>query len=139
MSIEENKALIHRYMEAVDKGSVAALDEFIAPDFVDHNPFPGVAPGLEGAKQAFAIFLNAVPGYHTVDDLIAEGDKVVARMTGYGTHERELMGIPPTGKQLKTTGIAIWRIADGKIVEHWGEADMLGMMQQLGVVPTGGE
>ena len=92
---------------------------------------------MEGLKQAFNHFLAANPdGYHVVEDMIAEGDKVVTRLSAYGTQTGELFGIPPTGKQVSMTAIAIHRIVNGKIVEHWGEADNLGMMQQLGVVPT---
>jgi steroid delta-isomerase-like uncharacterized protein len=137
MSAEENKALIRRYLKAVDAGDVNCLDEFLAPDFVSHSPLlPGMPPTLDGVKQAFRIFLRATPGYHTVDDLIADGDKVTARITGYGTHEAELLGIPETHKAIKMSGIAVWRIAGGKIVEHWAEIDLLGLLQQLGVVPT---
>ena len=140
MSAEANKALIRRYFEAIDTKNVDIVDEFVAPNFVAHSPFPGTSPDRDGAKQAFNIFLTATPdGYHTVDDLIAEGDKVLARITGYGTHTGELLGIPPTGKQIMATGIAIWRIADGKIVEHWSEVDTLGLLQQLGVVPAMGQ
>jgi steroid delta-isomerase-like uncharacterized protein len=137
MSAEENKALIRRYMEAVDAGDVNCLDEFLAPDFVSHNPFlPGVAPTRDGAKEAFRLFLRATPGYHTIDDLIAEGDKVAARITGYGSHEAELLGIPPTHQAITMSGIVIWRLAGGKIVEHWAQLDLFGLLQQLGVVPT---
>jgi predicted ester cyclase len=139
MSTEENKALIRRYFEAIDTGNVDILDEFLAPNFVEHTPLPGMSTDLNGWKQAFKVFLTASPGYHTVDDLIAEGDKVVGRITGYGTHEGELFGIPRTGKQIQITGISIWRIADGKIVEHWQVADMFGLMQQIGVVPPRGQ
>ncbi len=140
MSAEENKALIRRYMEAVDTGDVNRLDEFIAPDFVSHNPFlPGVPPTLDGAKEAFRIFLRATPGYHTVDDLIAEGDKVAARITGYGTHDGDLLGSPATHKEIKMSGIVVWRLAGGKIVEHWAQVDLLGLLHQIGAVPTPGE
>jgi predicted ester cyclase len=132
---EANKDLIRRYLAAIDHGDIRVLDEFVNPDFVDHNPFPGTTPDLAGLKQAFEIFLHAVPGYHTIEDLIAEGDKVVARIIGYGTHTGELLGIPPTGKQVQTEGIAIWRIRNGKIVEHWNQVDKLGLLQQLGAVP----
>jgi len=83
------------------------------------------------------MFKTATPGYHTVDDLIAEGDKVAGRITGYGTHEGELLGTPPTRKQIRMSGIVIWRIKNGKIVEHWAQNDTLGLMQQLGVFPPG--
>jgi predicted ester cyclase len=115
----------------------------LTTNYVDHNPppVPGLAPGLEGLKQAFPIFYNATPdGYHIIDDLIAEGDKVVVRITACGTHTTgDLFNIPPTGKQLTMTGIAIYRIASGKSVERWSEQDKLGIMQQLGVIPPHAE
>lgn len=140
MSAEANKALVRRYFEAIDaRRDPAMLDEFLAPDFLTHNPPPGFAPDREGQKQAFAHFLAATPdGYHVIDDMIAEGDKVATRVTAYGTQTGELFGIPPTGRWLKTSGIAIHRLADGQIVEHWHELDMLGVLQQLGVVPVPG-
>jgi steroid delta-isomerase-like uncharacterized protein len=136
MSTEANKGLIHRYIAAVDRGDVRALDEFIAPHFVDHSPFPGTTGDLAGLRQAFAIFQKGVPGTHTIDDLIAEGDKVAGRITGFGTHSGEFMGIPATGKKVQVAGIAIWRIENGRIVEHWSQVDSLGLMQQLGAMPA---
>ena len=139
---EDNKALIQRYFEEFDAAAqdgrgASVLDEFVAPNFVDHSPSPGFTPDLEGLKQAYEHFLAASPdGYHIVEDMIAEGDKVMTRVSAYGTQTGELFGIPPTGKQLRMTGIAVHRIANGKIVEHWSELDNLGVMQQLGVVPT---
>jgi predicted ester cyclase len=137
MTAEENKALIRRYFEEIDaRRDASVLDEFFAPDFIDHNPSPGFTPDLEGLKQSFVHFLAATPdGYHIVEDMIAEGDKVMTRISAYGTQTGELFGIPPTGKQIRTTGIAVHRIANSKIVEHWNEIDNLGTMQQLGVVP----
>jgi steroid delta-isomerase-like uncharacterized protein len=132
---QENKALIRRYFEAIDTGKIEVLDEFVAADFFDHSPLPGTSADREGLKQAFTFFLATTPGYHTVDDLIAEGDKIVARITGYGTHAGEIMGVPATGKPLQFGGISIWRIADGKIVEHWSQVDMLSPLQQLGIIP----
>ena len=140
MSEEENKAFMRRYYEQIDaaakdKRGAAVLDDFIAPNFVNHNPSPGFTPDLEGLKQAYDHFLAANPdGYHVVEDMIAQGDKVVTRLSAYGTQTGELSGIPPTDKQVSMTAIAIHRIANGKIVEHWSELDNLGMMQQLGVV-----
>jgi predicted ester cyclase len=144
VSAEENKALIRRYFEEIDaaareKRDASVLDEFLAPDFVDHDPSPGFAPDSEGLKRAHEHFLAATPdGYHIVEDMIAEGDKVMTRVSAYGTQTGELFGIPPTGKHVRATGIAIHRIANGKIVEHWSEVDNLGVMQQLGVVPPPG-
>jgi predicted ester cyclase len=141
MSTEENKALIRRYYEEIDAAAkddrgASVLDDFVAPTFVNRNPSPGFTPDLEGLKQAYEHFLGANPdGYHVVEDMIAEGDKVVTRLSAYGTQTGELFGIPPTDKRVSMTAIAIHRIENGKIVEHWSELDNLGMMQQLGVIP----
>jgi steroid delta-isomerase-like uncharacterized protein len=134
--LEANKALIRRFYEEIDKGNLAAMDELVAEDYINHNPpaFP-VAPAREGLKQAFQIFWEATPGRHEIEDQIAEGDKVVTRLAVYGAHEGDLPGIPRTGNKLETTAIAIHRIADGKIVEHWSDRDDLGLLQQLGAVP----
>ena len=140
MSVEENKAFMPRYYEEIDaaareKRDASFLDAFVAPDFVNHNPSPGFSSDLEGLKNAYDHFLAASPdGYHIVEDMIAEGDKVVTRLSAFGTQTGELFGIPPTDKQVGMTAIAIHRIANGKIVEHWSELDNLGVMQQLGVV-----
>ena len=137
MSVEENKAIVHRIMEEIfNKGNVAAADELIASNFVDHNPVCGQPAGLEGLKQVVTMFRTAFPDLHcTVEEMIAEGDKVMARGTIRGTHKGEFMGVPPTGKRVRVTGIDIVRIAGGKVVERWGNFDEMGMMQQLGVVP----
>jgi predicted ester cyclase len=141
MSEEENKALMRRYYDQIDKAAKdkkepSFLDDFVAPNFVNHDPSPGFTPDLEGLKQAYNHFLAANPdGYHVVEDMLAEGDKVVTRLSARGTQTGELFGIPPTDKQVSMTGIAVHRIANGKIVEHWSEIDNLGMMEQLGVVP----
>ncbi len=141
MSAKENKALIRRYFEAIDQPNVDAeiLDEFVDPDIVAHDLPPGFPNSLEGLKKLFAMFQTSTPGYHTVDDLIAEGDKVAGRITGYGTHEGELLGIPRTGKEIRMSGIVIWRIRKGKIVEVWAQNDTLGLLQQLGALPSMGK
>ncbi len=137
MSLEENKAIELRFFEeVVNKGNLAVIDELVAANFVDRCALPGVAPDREGYKQFFAAAHSAFPDFHsTLEDMIAEGDKVVQRFTVRGTHKGEWMGIAPTGKQIEVGGIAIHRLAGGKIVEDWASMDMLGMMQQLGVVP----
>ncbi len=141
MSTEENKALVRRFYEEIDKGNLAAMDELVAEDYLDHSPppFPGLAPGREGLKQAFEIFWKATPGTHQIEDQIAEGDRVVTRFTAYGAHEDDLPGIPRTGAKLEMTATVIHRIADGKLAEKWSDKDMLGFLQQLGVIPTLGE
>ncbi len=135
MSAEENKAIARRGYEAINQKNLDALEELAASDIIDHDPAPGQAPGLEGVKQSFDELLTAFPDVQmSIEDMIAEGDKVVARVSVSGTHQGEFMGIDPTGNRVTITGIDILRIAEGKIVEHWGNFDDLGMMQQLGVI-----
>jgi predicted ester cyclase len=138
MSAEANKFLVRRFYEEIDKGNLDILDELVAPDYLDHNPppFPGMHAGLEGLKQAFKVFRDATPGHHQIEDQIAEGDKVVTRLTSYGKHEGDLPGAPKTGNDLKMTSITIHRIANGKLVEKWAEKDMLGFLRQIGVMPA---
>jgi steroid delta-isomerase-like uncharacterized protein len=140
MSTEENKALVHRFYDEVhNKQNRAAIDDFIDPHMVDHAAPPGTPGGIEGQKQLIGMYLTAFPDHQvTVEDMIAEGDKVVARVTVRGTHQGAFLGIPPTGKHWTFTAIDIIRIAGGKIVEHWNNYDALGLMQQLGVVPSMG-
>ena len=142
MSTKENKAIVRRwYEEGFTKGNLAAVDELIATDFVDHNqPAPGLAGGLEGTKEVITMMRTAFPDFRiTVEDMVAEGDKVVARVTARATHKGEFMGIAPTGKQAAIEVIDIVRIAGGKMVERWGIFDQLGLMQKLGVVPPPGQ
>ncbi len=141
MSTEVNKANSRRfYDEVINKKNRAAIDAFIAPNQVDHAAPPGTPGGLEGAKQTLTMYLTAFPDlYFTVEDIIAEGDKVVTRLTARGTQQGEFMGIPPTGKHATATAIDINRLVGGKSVEHWLEMDTLGLLQQLGVVPMPGQ
>ncbi len=140
MSVEENKALLRRYVEEVlNKGNIDAVDKFFAADCVDHTAPPGTPPGVDGIKQLLTATLAAFSNlYVTIEDMIAEEDKVVSRMTGLGTHTTKFMGVAPTGRELTIMQISIDRIAEGKIVEHWGLADQMALMQQLGVVPSTG-
>jgi steroid delta-isomerase-like uncharacterized protein len=138
MSAQENKALVRRFYEEIDAGNLEAMNELVSDEYVNHDPFPfpGLAHGKEGLMQAFQIFWNATPGKHVIEDQLAEGDKVVTRRTAHGRHEGELPGpIPPTGNELQMSAVAIHRIADGKIVEHWSGKDELGLMIQLGRIP----
>ncbi len=145
MAIEENKALVRRLVEEVwNRENLAAADELLAPTFIDHNPLPGSVSDRNGDKQAFAAARSAVhetfPDLRfTIEDLIAEDDKVVARWRMHGTHQGEYLGHPATGKQFTITGISIYRIADGQIVEAWIEPNTLGLLQQLGQIPPPGE
>ncbi len=141
VSVERNITLIRHLYEEVDKANLAVLDETFSPAYVDHNPppFPGHTSDLAGLKRIFGAFTRAfADSRHIVEDAFSFGDKVVVRVTAVGTHAGEFMGIPPTGKSVSMTGIAIYRIASGKIVEKWGEQDRLRMLQQLGVVSLPG-
>ncbi len=133
---EQNKAVIRRLNKEVwNEGNVAVLDEVFAADFVDHTAPPGSTPGREGIKQLFTMFSAAFSDASaTMNDLIAEGDKVAWRWTFRGTHIGPFMGIPATGKTITLTGITIDRFADGMIVERWNQADFMGLMQQLGMM-----
>ena len=138
MSAEENKALIRRYVQAIDDNRTSdwsVLDEFVAENFVAHNPpIPGVSLDREGLKQAAEIFRVATPGTHEVPLQVAEGDLVVSRIVGRGRHEGELLGIPATGKEGETDGIAIHRVRDGKIVEYWSVTDVARVLMQVGAL-----
>jgi steroid delta-isomerase-like uncharacterized protein len=140
MSSETNKTLSRRFFEEVfSKGKLAVADEIIVKDQVNSGPGnpPGLLPGLEGTKQLVTMYRNAFPDVHfTIDEQLAEGDKVMTRWTAHGTHQGELAGIPATGKSSTVTGVAVDRIVNGKIAESWGIFDEFGMMQQLGVIPT---
>src|ERR1043166_4507822 len=111
MSPEENKALVRRFYAEIDKGNIDAMDELVAEDYIDHNPppFPGLAAGREGIKQAFKLFWKATPVHHHIEDKMAKGDKVVPRLTSYGKHEGDLPGAPRSGKDIKMTSITIHR------------------------------
>ena len=140
MSIEENKALIRRYYEQCNaiKGNPARVramvDEFFAPDFVGHTAIGDM--NFEQHKQYRAVQYTALPDLNwIVDDMIAEGDKVVTRAAARGTHKGKYRGIAATGRQVMVPGVDIYRIAGGKFVELWACLDTLGLMQQLGVIP----
>ncbi|HLQ29843.1 MAG TPA: ester cyclase [Ktedonobacteraceae bacterium] len=138
MSTEENKARIRKYIdEAWNKGNVDIIDEMMAPDYARYPNGPGKPLNREEQKQRIVAYRKAFPDFHlTIEDLVAEGDKVVFRMTGRGTHRGTFMGTPPGGKQMTISIIDIARFADGKIVEHWGNRDDLGMLQQIGAIPS---
>jgi steroid delta-isomerase-like uncharacterized protein len=138
MSTEDNKALIRQLFEEVwNKGNIAFAQEVASANWVAHGNLPGQeTPGLEGVRGFITIYRTAFPDMHlTIEDQVAEGDKVVTRWRASATHLGPLMGIPATGKRVTVSGIGIHRIARGKIVEQWGIDDTLGLMQQLGLVP----
>jgi steroid delta-isomerase-like uncharacterized protein len=134
MSAEEHKALVRRWFEQLDKGNFDIIDELLPVDYVDHNPpLPDLPPGREGVRQSSlrlaAAFSDTV---HTIEDQMAEGDKVMTRLTTRATFTGEIRGFQPTGKVVEVSGITVHRIVDGQLVEHWANMDMAGFMEQLG-------
>ena len=140
MSAEENKAVLRRIEEEIfNKGDLAVVDELIAPDYVYHGSGGQEFKGPEGFKQYMTMVRNAFPDLHmTLEDIVAEGDKVMHRTRFRGTFKGEMMGIAPTGKQVTISVVTISRFAGGKEVEAWASIDELGMMQQMGVAPPMG-
>ena len=138
---EENKAIVRRIFEEVwNQNDLAVADEVVASDQVNHDPgLPGMPSGPEGLKYLVQTFRAAFPDLQfTVEDQVAEGDKVVTRWTMRGSNTGSFLGMPPTGRTVAVSGINIDRLANGKLVEHWRSADQLGMLQQLGLIPTPG-
>jgi len=134
---EQNKLIARRHAEEVlSQGNLGLVDEIFASDFVGHAP-SGETHGPEAMKQFVSALRRAFPDLRvTVEDQIAEGDKVTIRWTSRGTHTGEFQGMPPTGRQMTMTAMTLARIANGKIVEAWTETDTLGMLQQLGAIPA---
>jgi len=132
----QNKAIVRKFGERMNaQDGEGALAHF-SPSFVDHAVRPGMPPGIERTRLFFNMPFKAFPDLHaTIQDSIAEGDKVVDRMTCEGTHQGMFMGAPPTGKRVKWSFIDINRSVDGKVIEHWEEVDTTSIMQQLGLVP----
>jgi steroid delta-isomerase-like uncharacterized protein len=137
VSLDEHKAIIGEHVEVLfNQHRLDRTGETVAADYLDHAPLPGQMPGLAGARQKWAAYLAAVPDLHaTIEELVAEGDKVAVRWTVQGTHQGELLGVPATGRPAVFRGISIYRLAKGKIVEQWEQWDRLDLLRQLGVVP----
>jgi predicted ester cyclase len=129
----EPRELVERLHAALlESRDPVVVDEFFAADFVSHNNPPGLPPGVEGVKQFFTTFRDAFPDVSVeIDELVAEGDRVAVATTFTGTHEGELMGVAPTGRRVSVTGIDMVRVAGGRIVEHRGLTDIVGLMRQL--------
>jgi steroid delta-isomerase-like uncharacterized protein len=136
MSLEQNKAIVSRYQEIYNSNQLDALTEVVSEDLLTPKIMPGYGDGVEGGRNIHNTTLIGMPDWRTeIEDLIAEGDKVVARIRMTGTHTGDFYGIPATGKRVEFTGIYIVRIANGKIIEHWGEEDAVSLLTQLGVMP----
>ena len=138
MTAETNKAIVHRYVEdGANAGNMSVIDELFAADFVNHDPTQPATRDLAALKQFMLARQAAFPDQRTtIEDLFVEGDRVAKRWTWRGTQTGEFNGIPPTGRQVTIAGIDILRVSDGKIQEIWWGYDMLGVLQQLGVIPV---
>jgi steroid delta-isomerase-like uncharacterized protein len=130
---ESNKALVRAYFEAIDTGDAAIIARFLAPDYVEHtSAFPNLRPGVDGVHDVFELSNVAFTNFrHVIEDQVAEGDRVVTRVTATGDHVGDYWGVAATGKTVSMEGIAIHRIADGKIAEHWGKSDLYGLIQRM--------
>ena len=136
MSLEENKQLVRRYQEIYNNNNLDALSEVLSDDLLTPRIMPGIPSGLEGARAAHRIMLLGLPDYQVeIRDLVAEEDKVAARITMTGTNTGDFMDIPATGSRVEFSGMYFVRIEDGKIVEHWGEEDSVRLLTQLGAMP----
>ncbi len=137
MKLDEMKAFVRRHDEdVINRKDLSVLERDLSPDYVDHSAMPGTPTGMTGAKAMLSMIHGAFPDLKaTIEDAIAEGDKVVVRKSWTGTHEGEFMGVAPTGKRVSFEGIVIWRIAAGQLVERWASIDRFAIMQQLGVLP----
>lgn len=136
MSTEDNKTIVLRFAREIwtDK-QLSRADDFVAQDYIDHRAMPGQAPGLEGAKQKWAMWIAACPDLRVrTRDMFAEGERVAVRWTADGTHQGTLMGIPASGKHFEFDGISIFRVTDGKVAEQWEAWDRHDLLQQLGPV-----
>jgi ketosteroid isomerase-like protein len=132
-----NIAIVRKFFEVgPSKGDLAAADTLLHPEFSLHTPLPTPGPGIEAMNNVITTCRAAFHGLHvTIDDIMVDGDTVTARFTARGIHKGEFMGLPPTGKAITMTGIEIFRIKEKKIAELWGEANLMGLLQQLGILP----
>ena len=135
MFTEENKELVRRWVEEVWNGrDIDAVDRFVTVDYTRYDPSGPAIHGPEGERQLVEMYISAFPDLHfTIEDMVAEGDKIATRKTATGTHQGELLGMPPTGSSIRVTTMEIYRMEAGKIAEQWVLVDNLGMLQQLGV------
>jgi predicted ester cyclase len=136
MSTEQNKAITLEFYKAFDNGNVEEAKKVMATNLISHTTGASAPLDLDGFIEYGLMMRSAFPdGKHIFEDVIVEGDKVVTRGTFIGTHQGELLGFPPTGEQVKFSVMHIDRIVDGKVAEHWGQADIIALMQQLGILP----
>jgi predicted ester cyclase len=135
----DNKSVVKNFQRDIDTGNPSILDNYIGGSYEDHNPppFASKTPGVAGQKETFNMALGMFSDFrHVVEDQVAEGDKVATRITGSGKHVGPFLGIPPTNKVVTMSGIAIHRMAGGRLAEHWGQIDALGLLAQMGAIPA---
>jgi steroid delta-isomerase-like uncharacterized protein len=134
---EDNKAIVHRFEQAFAANDVATIDQLCDPNLVDHNPIPEQKPGLSGFKETIAFYKTVFPDSRVeIHNIFGEGDLVATHWTVVGTHQAEFFGVPATGRQVRAEGMNIYRLAGGRITDVWTQFDGLGVMQQLGALPT---
>jgi steroid delta-isomerase-like uncharacterized protein len=138
MSVEQNKAVVRRYYdEVLNRGHIAVLDEIAADEYVENDPFPGQGNGRNDLKARVSTLLTAFsPCTFTIQDIVAEADRVVVRWRSSGNNSGEFLGMPPTNRDYTIAGIDIHRLTDARMVEHWHVVDQLSQLQQLGVIPA---
>ncbi len=138
MSVEQNKTVVRRYYEEVlNRGHIAVLDELATDDYVENDPFPNQGNGRDDLKARVSTLLTAFsPCTFTIEDVVAEGDRVVVRWRSSGNHSGDFLGMPPTNHDYTITGIDIHRLSGGRVAEHWHVVDQLSQLQQLGMIPS---
>jgi steroid delta-isomerase-like uncharacterized protein len=137
--VKDNKDVVRRiYEEVLNKRDLDLLDELVKPDYIEHDPLPGQRSGVDGIKDRYRMLIEGLDPTFRIEDLIAEGDKVVVRWTNSGTNVGEFLGIPATGRTFITPGVDIYRLDGGKLAEHWHVVDVFSQMQQLGLLPGPG-
>ena len=128
----DNRDIVRRMMGVFNTGDLAALDDLVSTDFMNHNAPPGAAQGLEGRKRVVGMFRGAFADLQsTIEDEIADGDRVVTRATLSGTNTGDFMGQPATGRRMSVTAVDIFKVVDGKVTDRWGVLDMQSLTQQL--------
>lgn len=137
--MEENKVVARRiYDEVLNKRDLDLLDELVRPDYIEHDPLPGQRTGLDGIKDRYSMLIEALDPHFSIEDVIAEGDKVVVRWINSGTNVGDFLGAPATGRTFSTPGIDIYRLEDGMLAEHWHVVDVYSQLVQLGLLPAPG-
>jgi steroid delta-isomerase-like uncharacterized protein len=135
MNPEQSKKLVLQLYELLNQGDAESTGDLVSEQYVEHDPLPGQGTGRDGVVDRFSMIVSALAPHFTIDDVVAERDKVVVRWTNAGTHVGDFAGIPATGRSFTIAGIDIYRVADGSICEHWHVIDQLSMLGQLGLLP----